>query len=244
MQAGVFEQFVRNPTCRHVIFGACHDNGYVRVLEKVAVPERVTLLHSFDMGREFGSLKFQSTKMETIFRTEHVGHQTSPAVAMRQTLRPENVYATTDSTWAARVGAAGGTNGVTVSRKIKDLPPGAILLNAAGQRVDAKLPQPPPEAWNSWDHKIKKAKMRYCRIYHLQPGGCKGGCGYSHGPLSEEEILVLRHHLRHEPCNIGLPCRVATCFYGHNCSCGTQFCKFLPEMHNVDVTTVHVLLDL
>jgi hypothetical protein len=244
VQAGVFEQFVRNPTCRHVIFGACHDNGYVRVLEKYeknAVAERVTLLHSFDTGREFGSLKFQSTKMETIFRTEHVGHLKSPALAMRQTLTQENVYVTTDSTWAARLGAAGGTNGVAVSRKIKDLPPGAVLLNAAGQRVDAELPQPPPEALNIWNHKIKKAKMRYCRMHHLHPRGCKGGCGYSHGPLSEEEKLVFRHDLRLERCHVGVECHDAKCFYGHNCSCGKQPCNFFPEMHNVDVTTVHVL---
>nr|CEG03552.1 unnamed protein product [Fusarium acuminatum CS5907] len=28
-EAGTFKQFVSNPTCRHIIFGACHDNSYV-----------------------------------------------------------------------------------------------------------------------------------------------------------------------------------------------------------------------
>ncbi|KAF2994272.1 hypothetical protein E8E13_002559 [Curvularia kusanoi] len=70
---GVFKQFVNNPTCRHIIFGACHDNGYVRTLEDFqadrAVVERVTLLHSFEVGQEFRKLPFKSITMTSIFRT-------------------------------------------------------------------------------------------------------------------------------------------------------------------------------
>jgi hypothetical protein len=245
VQAGVFEQFIGNPTCRHIIFGACHDNGYVRVLEKYeadAVTKHVTLLHSFDTAREFSSLNFLSIKMETIFRTSHVVRYKSPPLLMRQIAQGrENVHVATNPTWAARLAATGGTNGVAVSRRFMDLPPGAVLLNAAGQRVDTELHKPPLEALNSWQHKIKKARMRYCRLHHLRPSGCKGGCGYCHGLLSEEEILAFRHDLRLERCHAGLRCRDAKCFYGHNCSCEKHGCNFSREMHNVDVTTVHVL---
>lgn len=34
---GVFEKFIRNPTCRHIVFGACHDNSHVKMLEEFAV---------------------------------------------------------------------------------------------------------------------------------------------------------------------------------------------------------------
>ncbi|SCO47771.1 uncharacterized protein FFMR_08836 [Fusarium fujikuroi] len=62
---GTFKQFVSNPTCRHIIFGACHDNSYVRLLEDYvhdsSVVDRVTLLHdgksvSSRTGAEHGAI--------------------------------------------------------------------------------------------------------------------------------------------------------------------------------------------
>src|SRR4051812_41681720 len=62
---GVFDQFIRSPMCKHVVFGACHDNGYVRKLEGFvrdpSVCGRLTLLKSFETGREFSSLPFRET---------------------------------------------------------------------------------------------------------------------------------------------------------------------------------------
>ncbi|KAK0715432.1 hypothetical protein B0H67DRAFT_239948, partial [Lasiosphaeris hirsuta] len=70
---GAFRQFAESPSCRRVLLAGCHDNGYVRMLEKYAhhnrtVADKVTLVKSFQTGSEFASLRFASTTMETVFR--------------------------------------------------------------------------------------------------------------------------------------------------------------------------------
>ncbi|KAF2499390.1 hypothetical protein BU16DRAFT_535752 [Lophium mytilinum] len=240
---GIFEQFVKNPTCRHIVFGACHDNGYVRMLEKYAgdsiIAERVTLLHSFEIGREFHALNFQSTRMEDLFRAESVQSLGTVVSVGHQAVPREEERNGTATTWAALAKANGGTEKQGVSIKIKD--PQTVLVNAAGQRVDVRLGKPSQAAFDSWNHKVKVAGLKYCRPYQLW-GGCKGKCNYSHGPLSKEEKLVYRRLVRGEPCHVGSKCRDAKCYYGHNCSCQKQKCpnKFPVDMHRVDESTAEV----
>ncbi|KAH6891427.1 hypothetical protein B0T10DRAFT_528593 [Thelonectria olida] len=228
----VFRQFVNNPTCRHVIFGACHDNTYVRLLEDYAtdasIAERVTLLHGFQVGREFGDLQFKSMKMPALFRDKPVKGGEPFDSAARQSVsesKPESNFV--NSTWAAAIGAKPDGE-ATSSKMVKE----AVRVNQAGQRVDEDLPEPPQQAVESWRHKTKVANMRYCRSHHLS-GACAGGCNYSHGPLTDGEKLVYRRQLRAEVCHAGLQCRDAACVYGHNCLCSKPRCKFPAEMHRV-----------
>ncbi|WAO91234.1 Hypothetical protein NCS54_00869400 [Fusarium falciforme] len=99
---GVFKQFVGNPTCRHVIFGACHDNSYVRLLEDYAsddsVVERVTLLHGFSVGREFRQLGFKSMAMNGVFRDGPVQSERPQTRQPQPTSQP--VPVSTTPTWA------------------------------------------------------------------------------------------------------------------------------------------------
>ena len=200
------------------------------------VAERVTLLHSFDIGKEFNKLPFRSTKMDGIFRTASPeSPKITASIRYQEVSRTENAHIRTPKTWAALARGYGGTDKVAVSADTNDSPVGLILVNAAGQRVDVKLPQPSRAALDSWDYKVKRAGLRYCRMYHLN-GSCQG-CIYSHGPLSDEEKLVYRKNLRGEHCHIGLGCRDLNCYYGHNCSCKKLNCKFPAEMHSVDVAT-------
>ncbi|RMJ06972.1 hypothetical protein CDV36_013436 [Fusarium kuroshium] len=237
---GAFRQFVGNPTCRHVIFGACHDNSYVRLLEDYAhdesVVERVTLLHGFSVGREFHQLGFKSMTMSGVFRDGAVQDE-RPSTRQPQ---PTSHSATvpTMPTWATAVGSKADP-GPRGSDSVK----GAVRVNMAGQRIDQDLRDPPQRAQDSWKHKTGKAGMRYCRPYHLVGSCSSPACVYSHGPLSDEEKLVFRRQVRMEPCHTGLQCRDATCFYGHNCSCKKLKCKFSPEMHKVDVSQTKSCVD-
>lgn len=245
---GTFQQFVTNPTCRHVIFGACHDNGYVRLLEKyqnTSAADRVTLLRPFETGREFaGLIGFRSMRLETIFQSEPVVTRNSPPPAHRTLSAVEvegrgspprgnrNPWGTPRPTLP---------RSVVSSRKPEDLPANSVYINAANQRLDSELPSTPAEAVRSWEHKVKTARMRYCRKYHLQEKRCSGHCGYSHGPLTPDEVLVYRDKLRQEVCDAGSLCRDASCFYGHHCSCARPSCKFPAGMHHLDVSSVSVL---
>lgn len=230
---GAFKQFVGNPTCRHVIFGACHDNSYVRLLEDYAnddsVVERVTLLHGFSVGREFRQLGFKSMTMDGVFRDGPVPGERPPTRQPQATPQPAPV--STTLTWATTVGSK-----ADPGPREGDDAKSTVRVNKAGQRIDEGLREPPQRAQESWKHKTGRVGMRYCRSYHLVGSCLSPVCGYSHGPLSEDEKLVFRRQVRMEPCHTGLNCRDATCFYGHNCSCRKSKCKFSPEMHKVDVS--------
>ncbi|KAF4495136.1 C-x8-C-x5-C-x3-H type zinc finger [Fusarium agapanthi] len=156
-EAGTFKQFVSNPTCCHIIFGACHDNSYVRLLEDYvhddSVVDRVTLLHGFNVGREFRDLRFKSFKMESLFKD-------GPAQNMVPLPQPL-ASVSTPSTWASTVGSKADAG----SRKLRAA--NTVRVNSAGQRIDDHLRQPNQQALDSWNHKIGKVGMRYCRLYHL-----------------------------------------------------------------------------
>lgn len=197
--------------------------------EDGALLTRITLLHSFSVGKEFRNLPFQSTTID-IFRTS------LPSALEVQTPssgRKDSIIATShgssEDTWAsfARVDSS------SVKEKKSTMAPyEQVLVNAIGKRVDVPLPKPPQAAITSWNYKTKVVNLRYCRLYQLI-GNCSGGCGYSHGPLSDDEKLVYRSSLRFKVCRTHLDCRDAKCVYGHNCSCKRQSCKFPKEMHGV-----------
>jgi hypothetical protein len=219
---------VKNPTCRHIVFGACHDNGYVRTLEDFAddsaIVERTTLLYSYIVGKEFRKLPFQSTAMESIFRT------TSPEISSPVTNLSYDIAVETKGMTSSEE---------SVPAKTKSPSVGTVLINATGHRVDVVIPRPPQSAWDSWHHKVISAKMRFCRMYHLS-NSCTGKCDYLHGPLSEGEKIAYRTELRGKFCHVGLKCRDVACHYRHNCDCKNKVCKFPKEMHGVDKTTTKV----
>lgn len=235
---GVFKLFIENPTCRHIVFAACHDGDYVRTLEDYtanpSLVARVTLLHGFRVGREFGALQCQSMKMESVFRSDLVR---SPSAPTKSPASDSDMASSTKGLTWAQIGGQGNAKVNPTSTNTVDPGSGLVLVNADGQRVDGQLPVPPKDALDSWHHKTKVAGVKFCRMYHLS-GYCGGGCSYSHGPLSEGEKLVCRRQLRLEACHARLQCRDPNCFYGHNCSCRKrQTCKFSSEMHDVDVST-------
>lgn len=236
-QTGVFEHFIRNPTCCHIVFGACHDNGYVRTLEDYAsdstAVQKMTLLYSFNIGVEFKKLPFRSTRMKKLFRT------TPPEIP------PKATHAMTyKRTWVTNVdcfpppkrlcsppGGSTTPEETIVFRKDSSRNYPTIWVNAHGQRVDSTLPQVSQTAFGS--QKAKAWKLKYCRAYHMN-GKCPGNCGYLHDILPEEDKLALRRSLRKRVCHVGLSCRDINCYYGHNCACTMASCIFPKEMHAVD----------
>ncbi|KAL2682340.1 hypothetical protein Neosp_006790 [[Neocosmospora] mangrovei] len=151
---GAFKQFVGNPTCRHVIFGACHDNSYVRLLEDYAnddsVVERVTLLHGFAVGREFRQLGFKSMTMDGVFREGPVQTERPQMRQPQPTSQPAPV--STTPTWATAVGSKNG-----LRPQESDGAKSAVRVNTAGQRIDESLREPSQRAQENWKHKTAKS---------------------------------------------------------------------------------------
>ncbi|CAN9132075.1 unnamed protein product [Alternaria alternata] len=75
--------FSDNPTCRHIIFGGCHDAGYLLNLEhfkhNAAKAGRITLLETTPAYRGFTDLvNFKRTRFDDVFRNEPLPDYTPP----------------------------------------------------------------------------------------------------------------------------------------------------------------------
>ena len=76
--------FSDNPTCRHIIFGGCHDAGYLLNLDQFkhneAKASRITLLESTPAYRGFVDLpNFKRAKFDDVFRNEPLP-ESAPAI--------------------------------------------------------------------------------------------------------------------------------------------------------------------
>lgn len=207
------------------------------------VVERVTLLHSSSVGKEFKKLPFRSTEMTTLFRAT-VPKRSDGVVAAVCRKRLRNVHEDdTDSVTQPK--RACSTTSVSdrvdsaSDRRAYYWADRTIWVNASGQRVDSRLPELSQAALGAWPEIAKATKLQFCRAHHMN-GNCRGGCGYSHSPLSDEERLAFRRSLREQVCHVGLSCRDVNCYYGHNCSCQRKKCKFSQEMHRVVEATAEV----
>ncbi|KAL1607254.1 hypothetical protein SLS59_002217 [Nothophoma quercina] len=78
--------FSDNPTCRHIIFGGCHDAGYLLNLDQFKHNEakagRITLLETTPAYRGFGELhNFKRAKFDDVFRSDPLP-ESAPAPAI------------------------------------------------------------------------------------------------------------------------------------------------------------------
>lgn len=230
------------------MFGACHDNGYVRNLEGYVqdpnVFDRLTLLKSFETGREFLSLNYRTAQLESVFRRSPLPRHLA--------LPPSKALVTIPSTGSAiheQLGIVGGLSTTTSDKEgsfsAKSPPPQhmkgssthsneTIYLNSKGERVDKPLDLMDTAAEKRFLQRINGNSERFCHMFQLN-GSCKErNCKYQHNLLPKGEILVLRTKLRGQVCKVGLTCRDRACIYGHNCQCSRPKCNFKPAHHNVD----------
>jgi hypothetical protein len=257
IRPAAFHQFVESPSCRHVLLACCHDSGYVPLLEKCvhnsAIVQKVTLVKSFQTGGDFEGLPFHTTTMDTVFRSNPLGHRPGSAsgttdlesdeLAVQVNASPalSALSASRTTTYASRA-AAPPKAAVSSALNSRSLPvfgtldKNLILINEDGHRIDMLLPPKSATVFDAFQRKTHIGGKRFCNMYHLY-GVCAGSCGYLHDPLTAGEKLVMRHKLRAEKCHDRGECRDPLCFYGHHCSCsGTgKKCSFPLAMHGVDV---------
>ncbi|KAK4032531.1 hypothetical protein C8A01DRAFT_41030 [Parachaetomium inaequale] len=256
---GAFRQFVESPSCQHVLLACCHENGYVRMLEKFVhspeVVEKVTLVKSFQVGTEFSRLPFQSTSMEALFRDRPLtprGASTSNAkdfLSAQVAVTPNGTSgsptnkSSPPATYASRA-AAPQAVAILPTSTPRPLPvfgtidKDTILVNADGHRLDMPLPSKSGSVAERFNRRTYAGGLRYCNKYQLS-GTCPGNCAFLHVPLKEEEKLVMRHKLRAEKCHDRGKCRDPLCYYGHHCACSGvgKKCNFPVVMHGVDVAS-------
>lgn len=72
--------FSDNPTCRHIVFGGCHDAGYLLNLEhfkhNISKASRITLLETTPAYRGFTDLaNFRRARFDSVFKSEPLPEQ-------------------------------------------------------------------------------------------------------------------------------------------------------------------------
>jgi hypothetical protein len=237
---GVLQHFQDNPCCKHIVLGSCHDNGYVCHLDVIgcdsSLRDRLTLLQSFQTGRQYRDLPFKTIHLPSLFRT-----QAFAAPAPNNGTGDRTTLISTGLSNAGRVDALdGSTVDCGLSLPTKSTKPGVILVNAKGERLDRFIKKPSQVAFNNYSDKKKEleatGKRGPCNLYYLG-GGCTVAasiCQYWHEGFDKADVTVLRWIMRLQRCDSKVQCKSALCVYGHACiSCHLR-CKFSPEMHGVN----------
>ncbi|KAJ6599210.1 hypothetical protein DFH09DRAFT_28850 [Mycena vulgaris] len=239
------EDDIRLPQTFKIIFGGCHDGGYVASLRSqitAGFRDKIILLKGYkQMAAAITQLDLPALEIADLFMT--------------QKLAPGNRWTTTPSYPSNQM--------VTDTDAVDDLskmplgesdevdPTGPsysrVLQRAAPDSRDRNTcEQSPPSTESSWEGsyvpgtsgtrrvnpnlRLSKQKPPPCTLFYLS--NCKHGakCKYGHDYLLEyEHIEEMRQNARLGPCpmmNRGEPCTWGDdCFYGHTCPHSTK-CPF------------------
>jgi len=217
----VLQHFLENPCCKHIVLGSCHDNGYVCHLDVIgsnsSLRDRITLLKSFQTGRQYGNLPFRSIHLPSLFRT-----QTFSASGPKNGASNGTTLATPDLSYAARAGVSGSSTVAPAPPSLTDtIYYGTILVNAKGERLDRILKKPSQVAFTNYHSKKKKleatGKRGPCNLHYLGDGCTMvaSSCQYWHDGFNKADVTVLKWLMRYQGCDKKLDCKSASCFYGH-----------------------------
>ncbi|KAI1656859.1 hypothetical protein F4813DRAFT_362064 [Daldinia decipiens] len=247
---------VHNLQCKHIIFGPCHDKGYIVELRpyqlETSILNKITLLETTQPPREFGELAFRRVKFNDVFRSELLPEGWLPPTPPPSTSKPAPItpssvnkainYSTTASSWTSTLPFVNSFKKpvATPVKSTKASPRKFYFVNASGQRVDGPLPQADPYSEQRFKDRCEEEGSRKpCNRYHLH-GICEeNACLYYHGkPLSPGEQLILRIKARGSLCNYKSACKSIDCYWGHNCKfqkCQKLNCAFV-NTHGIDLT--------
>lgn len=243
---------IRLGQCKHVLFGPCHDNGYLPVLEEykrnAAFASRFSLISGTAPSPGFRQLGFAIDKYDDIFRTTNLAPQ-APASPVSKissprsgTPQPTPVTAAVGGSYAKV--APGSNNSMTISLGKKPGVPQRkfYLVNAFEERIDQELPRPDQAAEKRYADRVQKLGYNYCNKYHLLEH-CSNGdyCGYEHGErLPPPELAVLRLKCRSLKCTNTYYCDKLDCPFSHHCKLGNKCtianCRWA-DTHHVDIVS-------
>ncbi|KAF2280398.1 uncharacterized protein EI97DRAFT_464363 [Westerdykella ornata] len=251
--------FSENPTCKHIIFGGCHDAGYLNTLgqykhhkEKAA---KLTLLHATSPYPGFLDLPFNTVRFDDVFRTQPLPESGRPANPPSQAMpertlslsedrkpaaapSPVSTPAPAESTWRSVAKSSGPINGIIDVTPYKLPKKRVIYLNKEKHRLDEKLPALDPKATQAIDKRMKEGGSNLCNQWHLNNHQCPNGdfCRFQHGPpLTAGETIALQLKARNIPCRDPY-CTNVFCYLGHQCAWERDqgYCTFKDRCNFVD----------
>jgi hypothetical protein len=89
----MFRFYLANKQCKHIIFGGCHDNGYLTILEPYKhdseKASRITLLETLPAQSGFYALNFKMARFPSVFRSESLERMIYLPNLQAQQLQPQ-----------------------------------------------------------------------------------------------------------------------------------------------------------
>ncbi|KAK8211497.1 hypothetical protein M8818_003150 [Zalaria obscura] len=85
--------FISNTQCKHIIFGGCHDNGYLPNLDPYkrdgTIASRISLLEGYAVQPGFLALGYQMTRFPDVFRRDPLPERLMSMAPLQAVLKPE-----------------------------------------------------------------------------------------------------------------------------------------------------------
>ncbi|KIY01382.1 uncharacterized protein Z520_02934 [Fonsecaea multimorphosa CBS 102226] len=248
------ELFYRNYHCQHIVFGGSADSSYAGFLGPYALPnalnDRITLLEGppFPYDLKKVAQGFQQTSFKAIFRStkiQIIPNGTATVVAGVKRPAPEPLSAVRDRPSPRPVAAVltppKAQPGLNAQQPaVSPIVPSPIIYqNQYGQRLDIPLKIDKQYLQYLYDY-----NSRLCNNFYLK-GQCTYGanCEWDHSQvLNQVQLDTFRHKARTSACRSAF-CQDPQCPLGHMCprngACNIPACKFLPEMHHIDMSQVY-----
>ena len=243
---------IRLSQCKHVLFGPCHDNGYLPVLEEYkrneAFASRFSLISGTAPGPGFRQLGLAIDKYDEIFRTSNLVPPPSASppstISSPRSSTPLPTPVSSVPGSYAKI-APGSLNSMTISigsKKPKAPERQFYLINAYDERIDTDVPRPDPADEKRFAQKVDDQGRNYCNKDHLM-GGCPMDdyCNYEHGGTLKPGLLaVLRVKSRAIKCKNTQYCEDIMCPFSHHCRMGNKCvrsdCRFA-DTHHVEIVS-------
>ncbi|KAF8414722.1 hypothetical protein EV426DRAFT_579156 [Tirmania nivea] len=250
--AGEIRFHLSNHSCKQVILGVSHDNGYARVLSSILAdgenPTRITLLEGVPFGKEFNNLPFSRITWSNLFLSKKL-ESWVPYSIVQQPAQRHHQQQQRQQTGKERAKSGGRdttsqpfqihiTPGPPHGHNIPPPPPYENRPNFESKRglsYPPSVPRPPAALLLRIQLGLKSTAP--CWNHYLGQGcSTPNQCRRSHiRVFTADEMDALKYMAQGHRCLQGIKCKNPSCYYGHRCQeldvCNGQGCAFLPEEH-------------
>lgn len=237
------------------MFGGSADNSYAGFLRPLSLPDsrvndRITMIEGPPFAADLRKVAqgfrqvsfrtiFRSTKIEVVPNGIHVAAGVKRPASEALTSLRDRQTAKADTAVVARPKSTDANATHSNPASNPTLAPSPIIFqNQYGQRLDAPL-----TIDKNYLQQLYNGHSRLCNNFYLR-GYCPYGaaCEWDHSlKLNQLQLDTFRQKARTSNCRNPF-CVDPACCLGHMCprgeSCNISQCKFLPEMHNIDVSKI------
>ena len=244
----MFELFVPNTHCKHIILGCSHDHGYMPLLNQYKndkrARDRITLLRTEKVAQGYQQLPFGTAIFDKLLKSSstlnnlnNAGNTSPHEIITRQPTPPTSP---TDLKTSKAQLSGGLMSPRSPAEETKDqvhqqafIYPRPVTVNQRLERIDQDLPLANPADVRALDDRILNTRVKPCNEFNLVGRCSVPDCGYDHQRLLPEgERIAYARKTRTKRCHTGSKCINERCMYGHMCQFDAKgICRYGEGCH-------------